>query len=497
MIVESASAPLPGVEQFALTIANREDRPSRAAVLQFGEGNFLRAFVDWMIDVANEKLGLNVGVRVVQPIERGMVDALSAQDNLFTVLLRGKQNGRVVKEARIVRSVIGAVNPYEDFDAFLSEARNNDLMIVVSNTTEAGIAYTGNDRFDDRPPASFPGKVTRLLYERWSAGLPGLVFAPCELIDANGDALRECVLKTAAQWSLEPAFQLWLVEENEYLNTLVDRIVTGYPRQEAEELWTELGYRDNLLDVAEPFGLWVIQSSDRFERALPLHKAGLPVIFAPDVDPYKKRKVRLLNGAHTAMVHAGYLCGLDTVGECMGDPMIRRFMALALENEIMPYLPLDQDDVRAFAEAVVERFENPFNRHLILSITLNSISKFRARVLPSIDIYIEKNGVPPPALAFSMASLLAFYLNGEREKDGAYPLVDDAPALACFEKARGGAPRDAARALLAESPACDILWGGSLARLQGFIDAVANDLERIDRLGMRAALECLTRADPI
>ncbi|MDR2657679.1 MAG: tagaturonate reductase [Oscillospiraceae bacterium] len=474
-------------------VAPQGNRPARVRVAQFGEGNFLRAFVDWMIDVANERLGLDAGVTVVQPIKRGMVDTLVKQDGLYTVLLRGKQDGVVVRETRVVRSIIDGVNPYTAYADFLALARNPDLAVVASNTTEAGIVYTGTDSFYDEPPASFPGKLTRFLYERWSAALPGLAMLPCELIDGNGDALRDCVRKTAAQWNLPPAFQSWLMEENEYLNTLVDRIVTGFPRDEAEALWDELGYRDALLDVAEPFGLWVIQDSTKLREALPLDKAGLPVVFTPDVTPYKLRKVRMLNGAHTSMVHAAFLCGLDTVGDCMADPAIRAFTLRALREEIMPTLTLDPADLAAFADSIVERFENPFNRHQILSITLNSLSKFRARVLPSIDAYMAKERKAPPLLSLSFASLLAFYHKPAREKDGAFPLQDDADALALVDaladEERGLTLPGFVRALLTEPPACIRLWGGSLDRYPGLVEAVERAAERIEYAGIRAALE--------
>ena len=337
----------------------------------------------------------------------------------------------------------GGLNPYEDFDAFLAQARNPDLRFIVSNTTEAGIVYTGQDRLEDRPQASFPGKLTRLLYERWQAGLPGLIMLPVELIDNNGGELHTCVLKTAEQWKLPAAFMTWLEQENVFASTLVDRIVTGYPRQEAQALCEELRYEDKLLVAAEPFALWVIEGPASIAKALPLDRAGLPVVFTDNVKPYKMRKVRVLNGAHTSMVLAAYLCGLDTVGECMADPLVRSYLLHILDQEILPTLPKDLEETQAFASAVVERFENPFNRHLLMSIALNSVSKFRARVLPSIHAYAGQFGKLPPALTFSLAALLAFYRAGTRAKDGAYTVADDAPVLAAFDATRGEAPRTA------------------------------------------------------
>ncbi|HML48669.1 MAG TPA: tagaturonate reductase, partial [Clostridia bacterium] len=243
-----------------------------------------------MFDIANERLDLGLGVTVVQPIAQGLVDRLNAQDGLYTVLLRGKENGVVARQTRVVGCVRGGLNPYEDFDAFLAQARNPDLRFIVSNTTEAGIVYTGQDTPEDKPQASFPGKLTRLLYERWQAGLPGVIMLPVELIDDNGGELRECVFKTAEQWKLPAAFMAWLEQENVFASTLVDRIVTGYPRPEAQALCEELGYEDGLLDVAEPFALWVIEGPASIAKALPLDRAGLPVVFTDNVKPYKMRK---------------------------------------------------------------------------------------------------------------------------------------------------------------------------------------------------------------
>lgn len=468
--------------------ASIDKRPDKIAVLQFGEGNFLRAFVDWMLDIANERLDLNLGVMVVQPIAQGLVDTLNAQDGLYTVLLRGKENGAVTRQTRAVGCVRGGLNPYADFDAFLAQARNPDLRFIVSNTTEAGIVYTGQDALEDRPPASFPGKLTRLLYERWQAGLPGVIILPVELIDNNGGELHDCVLKTVEQWKLPPAFKAWLEWENVFAGTLVDRIVTGYPREDARALCEELGYEDKLLVAAEPFALWVIEGPDSIANALPLDQAGLPVVFTDNVKPYKMRKVRVLNGAHTSMVLAAYLCGLDTVGECMADPLVRPYLLHILDREILPTLPKDLEETQAFANAVVERFENPFNRHLLMSIALNSVSKFRARVLPSIHAYVEQFGSLPKALSFSLAALLAFYRAGAREKDGAYTVADDAPVLEAFEATRGEVPAVAVPKLLANAA----LWGEDLCAVDGLCARVTKVLETIEQAGMRAALtECM------
>jgi len=445
-------------------------RPTR--VLQFGEGGFLRAFCDWMIDVANEKGTMDTGITIVQPIAKGMLPLLNAQDNLYTLLLRGKENGEVKKDVRVITSINDTINPYNNFDAFLKAAHNEDLRFVISNTTEAGIVYTGTDKYDDKPQASFPGKVTRFLHERYLAGKKGLVFLPCELIDHNGDELKEAVLKNAKLWNLDEKFINWIETENIFTNTLVDRIVTGYPRGEAEAIFEELGYEDQQLDVAEPFGLWVIEGPLSIAEELKLPKAGLPVIFTEDVKPYKLRKVRMLNGAHTSMVLAAYLAGFETVGECMADKDVRAYMDKALTDEIMPVINLPKNELQAFKEAIFERFENPFNRHLLLSIALNSVSKFRARVLPTILEYREMKGELPRILTFSMAALIAFYSKG----DGAQ---DDQEVLDFFTK------KPSVHDVLAN----ESFWGEDLTKVPGFEAAVAKYYETILEKGAKAAIK--------
>ena len=314
--------------------------PKTERVIQFGEGGFLRAFCDWMIDMANEKAGMDAGVVIVQPIERGMVSMLNEQDGLYTLILRGQVDGKPSKDERIIQSVKRGLSPYEDFEGYLALAHNPDMRIIISNTTEAGIVYTGKDSFDDKPQASYPGKLTRLLYERFTAlggkKGTGFILLPCELIDYNGRNLEECCMKTAEQWGLSEEFKTWLKTENVFCSTLVDRIVTGYPRGEAESLYEEFGYRDNMLDTAEPFGLWVIEGPAWIENELPFKKAGCNVVFTQDVSPYKLRKVRMLNGAHTSMVLGAYLAGHEIVGDCMADDTMRSYMSQALFNPVQP-----------------------------------------------------------------------------------------------------------------------------------------------------------------
>ena len=296
----------------------------KETVMQFGEGGFLRAFIDYFFHKMNVQGVYDGKVVIIQPIEKGMVDMLNAQDCKYNLFLRGVDNGQVVNERTYIESVSRAINPYTDFDSYMALAENPDLRVIISNTTEAGIEYLGTEKLTDRPAKSYPAKLTQFLYKRFQTGLKGFILLPCELTDHNADLLRECVNKYAKLWELGEDFEKWLKEENTFCNTLVDRIVTGYPRDEVEELTKQIGYKDNMIDTGEIFHLWVIEG--HFEDELPFNKAGINVVWTDNVDPYKKRKVRILNGAHTSMVLGAYLYGLETVGECLKDETVCAFL---------------------------------------------------------------------------------------------------------------------------------------------------------------------------
>ena len=387
----------------------------KETVIQFGEGGFLRGFVDYFFHKLQEK-GLYDGkIVVVQPIEKGMCQMLADQNCEYNLFLRGINNGQVVNEHTHVTSISRALNPYTQYEDYIALATSPDLRVLVSNTTEAGIEYLGTEKLTDTPPKSYPAKLTQFLYKRFQAGLKGLILLPCELIDNNGDNLKACVLKYADLWELGDEFKTWVNTENDFCNTLVDRIVTGYPRDEVEELTKQLGYTDNLIDTAEIFHLWVIQGNH--EDELPFNKAGYNIVWTDDVKPYKKRKVRILNGGHTSMVLGAYMYGLNTVGDCMKDKTVSAFLKKCLFDEIVPTLGNSETDIQ-FAKDVLERFSNPFIKHQLLSIALNSVSKFQVRVLPTILEYKEKFGKYPEALTFSMAALIAFYRT-DKAYDGA------------------------------------------------------------------------------
>ena len=378
----------------------------KETVIQFGEGGFLRGFVDYFFQKLQDKGLFDGSVVIVQPIEKGMCSVLEQQGCEYNLFLRGIDNGQVVDEHTHIDIISRCVNPYENFESYMKLAENPDFRFIVSNTTEAGIEYVDSNQFTDAPARSFPGKLTQLLYKRFRLGLKGFIILSCELIDHNGEELEKCCLRYADLWGLGEEFKSWLVQENDFCSTLVDRIVTGFPRDEHEELCRRIGEQDNMMDTAEIFHLWVIQGSH--EDELPLQKAGFHVVWTDNVDPYKKRKVRILNGAHTSMVLGAHLYGLKTVGECLKDEKVSALLRKCIFGEIIPAIG-DTEDNRKFGEAVLERFSNPFIKHMLLSIALNSVSKFRARVLPTILEYRDMFGSCPQGLTFSLAALIAFY----------------------------------------------------------------------------------------
>lgn len=472
-------------------------RPIKA--IQFGEGNFLRAFVDYMIDIANEQGLFNGDIVIVKPIQFGSLDRFFSQECQYTVQLRGIYEGSAQKINRVITSVAEAVDAYGEYDRYNSYALEDSLRFVISNTTEAGIVYDESDRFEMCPPKSFPGKLTKFLYTRYEAfngaADKGLIMLPVELIDDNGIHLKECVLRQIANWGLGTDFEKWVNEACVFTSTLVDRIVTGYPKDEAESLWEELRYRDELIVTGEPFALWVIESEKDISKELPLPKAGLPVVFTTDHHPFKQRKVRILNGAHTSFVPASYLCGNDIVLESMRDVTVFDFIRKTIFDEIIPTLTLPKEDCESFAKDVLTRFSNPFVKHAHLAIALNSVSKWRARCLPSLLEYIRRYNRVPTHLAFSLAALMAFY-TGSEIRNGAlighrfgeeYEIRDDIEVLKFFASLSGEDTGSYVDAVLCNTE----FWGQNLCELRGVKKTVAGYLERIRTDGMRRAVESL------
>lgn len=447
-------------------------------VVQFGEGNFLRGFVDWMIDLMNERTGFGAQVQIVQPLDKGIVHLLNQQDGLYHVLLEGIQGGKTTREQRLITCIAGALNPYEDYHAYLALAENPYLQFVISNTTEAGIAFDAADQHMDSLPNSFPGKLTALLYHRFThfGGAPdkGLYLIPCELIEKNGEQLRDTVLAYARHWNLPDAFTAWVEEHNSFCNTLVDRIVPGFPKENIQEIQQQLGYADNLVVKAEPFHLWVIEAPAAVKAAFPAEEAGLQVKFVDDLTPYRTRKVRILNGAHTALVPVAYLQGLRTVRDAVEDEKAGKFIRKTIVEEIIPTLDLPQEELEQFASDVIERFQNPFIRHELISISLNSVSKYKVRVLPSVLEYHTRKGQLPERLLQSLAALIVFY---KGDWNSAHIPLNDTPEVRSFFEQAWQQPTSAetVQSVLANTA----FWDTDLTAIPDFAEQVTKHVEAL------------------
>lgn len=469
-------------------------------MLQFGEGNFLRAFVDYFFDVANEKAQWNGKVALLQPITQGLADMINEQEGLYTLYLRGSENGEKVDRKRVISVVDKCYNPVTDWEVLKELIKSEDLEYVSSNTTEAGIVYDPDSSQYQVPPASFPAKLAVLLHERFLAGGKGLVILSCELIDNNGKELQKVILKHIEDWGWESEFKNWINEDCLFCSTLVDRIVPGRIRdqKEQEELERVNGYEDPLLDVGEVFGVWYIEGPEWLEEKLPFKKAGVNVHVVPDVTPYKKRKVRILNGAHTGFVLGAYLSGQDIVRDCMHNDTIKGFMNKMLFEEVIPVLPLDKKDCDDFASAVTDRFNNPFVNHELMSISLNSTSKWKARNMPSFLEYIDKYNKLPSALTMSLAAYIAFYSCNikERTADGLicvrpkgneYKVQDDAWVLDFYYERREYSDEDLVREVLSNEK----MWDQDLTKIEGLQDLVLEDLKLIRNEGAEAAYKSI------
>ncbi|MEK4251035.1 tagaturonate reductase [Paenibacillus sp. FSL W7-1287] len=464
-------------------------------VLQIGEGNFLRGFFNWMIH-ESRKQGLYDGsIAVVQPRPSGKpkIEALASQEGLYTLVTRGLENGAAVERAEVLNVFSQVFDPYSDWKRFLSLAELPELRIVVSNTTEAGLVYQPEAWTEHEPIASYPGKLTRFLYHRYEAfqgaADRGLICLPCELLERNGDTLRECILKYCDDWQLPDAFRQWVLEHNYFLNSLVDRIVTGYPKQEQAEAWfEEWGYRDPMLTTAEPYHLWAIEGDQSLAEELPLHKAGLNVLWVDNLKPYQQRKVSILNGAHTFMALYGLLQGLEEVRVTMEQEHTSELIKRMVEQEIIPTLPYEDEALKQYAREVYERFLNPFIQHRLSDIAMNSVSKFKTRLFPAIHYYLEKDAKLPDGLATAFAALLRYYqvrkgdagYEGRTFAGASYAPRDDQSLLEIIEQAwsnhlatRTGASLQAAVVQLLELEA---LWG---LNVNGHYPQIADQLTAI------------------
>ncbi|KQB79598.1 tagaturonate reductase [Clostridium butyricum] len=462
-------------------------------VIQFGEGNFLRAFVDWQIDKMNKEADFNGSVAVVQPLEGGLIHMLNEQDCLYTLYLQGIQNGKATKTHTVIDCIDRAVDPYKDYNKYLELAEIPSVRFIISNTTEAGIVFENDDKLEGGCQKGYPSKLTALLYHRFKtfngALDKGLNIIPCELIDRNGEKLKEIVLKYAEIWNLGDEFITWINTANTFFCSLVDRIVPGYPRDTIEEVRTELGYDDNLVDVGEVFHLWVIEGPQCLKEELPIEKAGLNVKIVDDMTPYRTRKVRILNGPHTAMVPVAYLYGLDTVGETVDHEIMGQYVRELIFDEIVPTLDLLHDELVQFGNDIIERFQNPYVKHYLMSIALNSMSKYKTRDLPSLTEYLKRKGELPRKLVFSLAALIEFYKGKRGNED--IKLADDEHILELYKNlwSECDGSESGLKTLVTKVLAYDRNWGMDLNEIEGLTQAVTDNLILIEKVGMKEAVK--------
>ena len=452
-------------------------------IIQFGEGNFLRAFVDYAFQKLNKEVNFNAGITVVQPIEHGMIEMLNKQDGLYTLFLNGLKDGKEIQTKELVNCIIEGIDPYASFQDYLQLAKEEELEFVISNTTEAGIAFNSTDTKEMQPPNSFPAKLTLLLHERFTyfKGDPkkGLAIIPCELINYNADTLKEIILKYVDLWGLETDFKKWILEHNTFHNTLVDRIVPGYPRDQIEKYNAQLDYYDDLIVTAEPFFLWVIEGDESLKEKLPFDKTDLNVKIVDDLQPFRTRKVRILNGAHTTMVPFSLLYGNATVRETIENDFTGNFIKKTVFDEIIETLDLGEEELKSFANEVFDRFKNPFIVHNLSSIALNSISKFKVRVLPSLLKYVELQNKIPIHLTFAFACLIRFYKgdwNGT-----ALPVQDDKEIVSTFKKIWDLKDyKQITKAVLGNQE----FWGQDLNQVNHLSQTITLGLEEIDKNGI-------------
>ena len=484
---------------------NKRTAPKSVAperIIQFGEGNFLRCFVDWIIYKMNRKTDFNSSVVVVQPIERGMVDWLNGQDCLYHVNLQGRLNGEVVNKLTRIDCISRALNPYTQNQAFMALADQPEIRFVISNTTEAGIAFDDSCQLTDAPASSYPGKLTQLLYRRYQTfnGAPdkGLIIMPCELIFLNGHHLKECIYKYIELWkdgfgADYEGFKKWFTDCCYVCATLVDRIVPGFPRKEIKEIQEKIMYADNLVVQGEAFHLWVIEkpenmSIEALKAEFPAEKAGLNVLIAESEKPYHERKVTLLNGPHTVLSPVAFLSGINIVRDACNDPMVGKYIHKVQFDELMQTLNLPMDELQKFASDVLERFNNPYVDHQVTSIMLNSFPKYETRDLPGVKTYLERKGELPQGLVFGLAAIITYYKGGQRE-DGTPIVPNDAPEIMQMLTdlwATGDTRKVAEGVLAAEN-----IWHEDLNKIPGLTDLVTADLDKIQQLGMRGALETI------
>lgn len=452
-------------------------------IVQFGEGNFLRAFVEYAIQELNKKADFNAGIAVVQPIDRGLVNMINDQDGLYTLFMKGVKKGEEIQEKELITNIVKAIDPYASFQEFLALAKEEELEFIISNTTEAGIEYIASDSPSMTPPVSFPAKLTVLLHERFKHfngdKSKALTIIPCELINYNSDTLKEIVLKYSNDWNLGEDFKSWLTNDCSFHNTLVDRIVPGYPKDQIEEYNSQLTYKDDLIVSAESFFLWVIEGDEKLKAKLPFEKTDLDVKIVADMQPYRTRKVRILNGAHTAMVPFSLLYGNETVKETVDNAFTGEFVNKAVFEEINETLNMDKAELTSFAEEILDRFRNPFIKHLLSSIALNSISKFKVRVLPSLTGYVDVHKKLPAHLTFAFACLIRFYKGTWKGEN--LPVQDSEDIVSFFNGLWTSDDYNKIARLTLQNKN---FWDEDLTEIPSLTDSIAKALEEIDANGV-------------
>lgn len=453
-------------------------------IIQFGEGNFLRAFVDWIVYNMNQKADFNSSVVVVQPIEKGMIDMLNAQDCLYHLNLQGLDKGKEVNSIEMIDVISRALNPYTQNDEFMKLAENPEMRFVISNTTEAGIAFDPSCKLTDAPASSYPGKLTQLLYHRFKtfngAADKGLIIFPCELIFLNGKELKKCIEQYIELWNLGAEFKTWFETACGVYCTLVDRIVPGYPRATINEILDKIQIEDKMVVQAEIFHLWVIEAPESISKEFPADKAGLNVLFVPSEAPYHERKVTLLNGPHTVLSPVGYLSGLNTVRECCEDAVIGKFVKKVMFEELLETLNLPKAELEKFGHDVMERFCNPFVKHFVTSIMLNSFPKFKTRDLPGLKTYLERKGELPAGIVLGLAGIITYYKGGKRGEDTIVPNDDQAIMDLLAKLWATGCTKTVAEGVLAS----EMIWGEDLNKVSGLTEKVIGYLNSIQEKGM-------------
>ncbi|MDR1526263.1 MAG: tagaturonate reductase [Dysgonamonadaceae bacterium] len=454
-------------------------------IIQFGEGNFLRAFVDWIVYNMNKKVHFDTGVVIVQPLPAGMVDVLNEQDGLYHLNLQGIDHGQTIDSIELIDVVTRGINPYSQFDEYLQLAGNPEMRFVVSNTTEAGIAFDNTCKLDDKPAKSYPGKLTQLLYHRYQtfngANDKGWIIFPCELIFHNGAELKRCIHQYIDLWQLGDDFRQWFDTACGVYSTLVDRIVPGFPKDTIDEIRQRIQFNDQVVVKAEIFHLWVIEAPESVAKEFPAAEAGLNVLFVPSEKPYHERKVTLLNGPHTVLSPVGYLSGLDTVRECVEDETIGKFVHQVMYNELLPTLDLPKEELAQYASDVLDRFRNPFVKHFVTSIMLNSFPKYKTRDLPGLKTYLERTGQLPSGLILGLAAIITYYKGGKRGNDEIVPNDDKAILDLLTGLWKTNDIATVAQGVLAAA----FIWGEDLNTIPGLTEKLTGYLQSIQTKGMK------------